>query len=81
MFSRNHFISTVAVPALIITGTFLVLSFVLLLKQIENTNNAYIQLVGCIISYNPSVRTNEDVDRCYATVENASGVKLQRYHP
>ncbi len=71
--------SKLALPILGIAGVLLILTIVLSTKQATSENNGYIRVINCVISIPATLRTQEDIERCYKTVENDLGIKLQRY--
>ncbi len=72
-------INKIALPILAIAAMLLILVFVLGIKSKNEENNGYIRVINCIISIPATTRTQGDIESCYQTVENQTGVKLQRY--
>lgn len=69
----------IALPIIIAAAVLLIFAMVTSSKSTGEQNNAYIRVINCIVSYNASERTQDDIETCYLTVERDLNVKLQRY--
>lgn len=49
------------------------------IRQVALTNRARLDVIDCIISVSPTVRTPEYVKSCYDLVEKNLGVKIERF--
>ncbi len=75
----DKIIPKIALPVIAIAAVLLIVIMLQSSKDTGEQNNAYIRVINCIVSYNASTRTQEDIERCYVTVERDLNVKLQRY--
>ena len=67
-------------PLILSAAAFLlVFFFVVQIKDTSKQNNGYIRVINCVISTPAKIRTQEDIEHCYKTVESDLGIKLQRY--
>ena len=71
--------SKIALPIIIVAAGLMFLFIVADARGTSNENNAYIRVINCIVSYNAADRTQEQIEKCYSTVENDLSIKLQRY--
>lgn len=70
---------TIALPVIVAAGLLLVILLIASTRGTSEQNNAYIRVINCIVSYNASERTQDDIENCYVTVERDLDVRLQRY--
>lgn len=75
----NKIFPTIALPIIAVAGVLLIVLMLADTRGKNNENNAYIRVINCIVSYNASDRTQEQIENCYVTVEHDLNIKLQRY--
>lgn len=75
----DKIMSKVALPIIALAGLLLVTFIVIDARSTTTENNGYIRVINCVISIPATVRTQDDIETCYDTVEKELGIKLQRY--
>lgn len=79
MKTADRVMSKIAIPVIAAAAVLLVIALALDTRGTSNQNNAYIRVINCIVSYNASTRTQEQIEQCYTTVERDLNIRLQRY--
>lgn len=75
----DKIIEKIALPVICLAAVVLIVSLIVSSKGTSEENNAYVRVINCIVSYPTDTRTQDDIEKCYVTVEKDLNVKLQRY--
>jgi len=79
MITLDKVMPKVALPIIIFAAILLVVLMLASTNGTNEQNNAYIRVINCIVSYNASERSQDDIEKCCLTVESDLNVELQRY--
>lgn len=72
-------ISKIAPFVIFFAGIIIILLVVTDIRGTSRQNNGYVRVINCIVEIPATVRTEEDIDRCYEVVEKDLGITLKRY--
>lgn len=79
MKTTDRVMGKIAIPVIMVAGLLLIAAMISSARGTSKENNAYIRVINCIVSHNVGGRTQEDIKRCYMTVENDLQIDLKRY--
>lgn len=79
MKKTDKIVGRLALPLIALAAILLILAEVSTAKNTTTDNNGYIRVINCVMSTPSTIRTQEDIEKCYKTVEKDLGIKLQRY--